>query len=621
MKTSLLAFVLSCAVTLPLSAQTTTVFDTVFYSDEHGDRIATMYVPDASESNGVGVALGHWWTGERQTMRVWAESLAANGYVAMAFDYYDFRHKDSICMYPKPVTTFKLAVEFLRRGAQRFGLTTGKVAGLGQSEGAIHWGQAIVWDNDDEFFGTDSTVDDRLDAAVLLYGAYDYARFLSAPQHHMDQNMVPYFSLNPDFRYTKGSPVINVANVTTPVLLFHGTEDVYIRYEQSVMFHDSLIAHGKVSELHILEGRPHAFDIEWQTTKEFTGEGINTKDIVLRFLEMHVLLPPGMAAGEEVDVRPLYVSPQGDSLYITGKIRNPASHPVTVRAIIEAVQTSYKDSVELFDDGQHGDGGPADNLFGGVLDVSGMEENIYKVGLRTYDGSFGLSHGLRKGPVFTTAGPLVPARSDAFVNEVYYEALRLHKFRLALENLGSSASVTDVSAEISCDDPRLTVKTSNAAFDAVIPAGGVDTSKADCIIAYAEGYGPDSLIANPATFTLVVYSGNIAFWGDTLNTNDLVVSVELDRERLLPESYSLKQNYPNPFNPSTTIEFALPHAGYITLTVHNVLGQEVATLIAGDHAAGSFKATWDATEIPSGVYFYRLTAGEYVQTKKMVLMR
>ena len=83
----------------------------------------------------------------------------------------------------------------------------------------------------------------------------------------------------------------------------------------------------------------------------------------------------------------------------------------------------------------------------------------------------------------------------------------------------------------------------------------------------------------------------------------------------------MPQNYPNPFNPSTTIEFSLPRAGYITLRIYSVLGEEVANLSEGDHAPGTFKATWDASGMPSGVYFYRLTAGEYVQTRKMVLMR
>ena len=100
-----------------------------------------------------------------------------------------------------------------------------------------------------------------------------------------------------------------------------------------------------------------------------------------------------------------------------------------------------------------------------------------------------------------------------------------------------------------------------------------------------------------------------------------VASGVIENPAGLPAYYALHQNYPNPFNPSSTIEFALPHAGFVTLKVYNILGEGVATLAEGHHAAGTFKATWDASGLPSGVYFYRLTAGEYVQTKKAVLMR
>ncbi|MGB5875049.1 MAG: M28 family peptidase, partial [Bacteroidota bacterium] len=89
----------------------------------------------------------------------------------------------------------------------------------------------------------------------------------------------------------------------------------------------------------------------------------------------------------------------------------------------------------------------------------------------------------------------------------------------------------------------------------------------------------------------------------------------------IPQSYALSQNYPNPFNPTTTIEFALPQAGYVTLKVHNVLGEEVARLVDGEHPAGRFKAIWDASEFPSGLYFYRLIAGESIQTGKMMLLK
>ena len=124
-------------------------------------------------------------------------------------------------------------------------------------------------------------------------------------------------------------------------------------------------------------------------------------------------------------------------------------------------------------------------------------------------------------------------------------------------------------------------------------------------------------------FPLIDNAGNeYSFHGWNLTLKyKLIVTDVLAETGEAPERYVLNQNYPNPFNPSTTIEFALPHSGFVTLRVYNVLGEEVATLTAGVHFAGAFKTTWDARGLPSGVYFYRLTAGDYVQTKKMVLVR
>ncbi len=89
----------------------------------------------------------------------------------------------------------------------------------------------------------------------------------------------------------------------------------------------------------------------------------------------------------------------------------------------------------------------------------------------------------------------------------------------------------------------------------------------------------------------------------------------------LPTEYQLNQNYPNPFNPVTQISYALPEAGYVTLKVYDVLAREVATLVDEFKEAGYYEATWDATNIPSGVYFYKLTVGSFTTVKKMILMR
>ena len=85
--------------------------------------------------------------------------------------------------------------------------------------------------------------------------------------------------------------------------------------------------------------------------------------------------------------------------------------------------------------------------------------------------------------------------------------------------------------------------------------------------------------------------------------------------------YSLEQNYPNPFNPTTEIEFKMPEAGLATLRVFDILGNEVAALVNEYKSSGKYKVTFDAANLPSGVYFYTLQSGSFVNTKKMILLK
>ena len=89
----------------------------------------------------------------------------------------------------------------------------------------------------------------------------------------------------------------------------------------------------------------------------------------------------------------------------------------------------------------------------------------------------------------------------------------------------------------------------------------------------------------------------------------------------LPIAFSLAQNYPNPFNPSTEIEFALPTGGDVRLDVFNVLGQRVATLVNGFLPAGYHSVNWNASSQASGVYFYKLSAGQFSKVCQMTLMK
>lgn len=99
---------------------------------------------------------------------------------------------------------------------------------------------------------------------------------------------------------------------------------------------------------------------------------------------------------------------------------------------------------------------------------------------------------------------------------------------------------------------------------------------------------------------------------------DVVTSVpELD----IPETLTLHNNYPNPFNPSTVIEFGLPNDSHVLLTVYDILGREVATLVDRELHAGAHSVTFEASSLTSGVYFYRLQAGDEVRTHRMILQK
>jgi hypothetical protein len=98
-------------------------------------------------------------------------------------------------------------------------------------------------------------------------------------------------------------------------------------------------------------------------------------------------------------------------------------------------------------------------------------------------------------------------------------------------------------------------------------------------------------------------------------------AVSVTQNEPIPIEFSLEQNYPNPFNPSTKIKFSIPQGEYVSLRVFDILGNEIATLVNEKREPGTYEVTFDAANLTSGVYVYKLDAGDFVQTKKLVLMK
>ncbi|MDE3057003.1 MAG: T9SS type A sorting domain-containing protein [Bacteroidota bacterium] len=110
-------------------------------------------------------------------------------------------------------------------------------------------------------------------------------------------------------------------------------------------------------------------------------------------------------------------------------------------------------------------------------------------------------------------------------------------------------------------------------------------------------------------------------WFPTQKAQWLLTAVQKPITGAVPNEYRLYDAYPNPFNPTTNIRFSVPVSGSVSLKVYNIIGQEVTTLVNERKSAGTYEVQFDGNNLSSGVYFYRLTAGNYVETKKLVLMK
>jgi type IX secretion system substrate protein len=189
-------------------------------------------------------------------------------------------------------------------------------------------------------------------------------------------------------------------------------------------------------------------------------------------------------------------------------------------------------------------------------------------------------------------------------------------FYIDFANLDSIAQVPDVKTTIRWPDSEYLSQRCDSMFlsdrvgGAVIP-GRIDMFAQDSVV-ITGAYDPNG--TNP---TRPIVKLKIFRYG---THQPYVDAVPKDKGQM-PTSFALHQNYPNPFNPTTSISFSIRQRAHVYLQIFNPIGQLIATLVDQDKYPGTYTATWDAASKPSGLYFYRITAGEFVQTKKATLIR
>ncbi len=306
-----------------------------------------------------------------------------------------------------------------------------------------------------------------------------------------------------------------------------------------------------------------------------------------------------------------YATPATDSVCLNVTLTNSLNHTALISAIVTDAAGTARDSIVLRNDGLHGDATANDSIWSCRI-YAPSDENMFKINVRTDDVTLGTFRSLRNVASFTTAGPLT-FDSAFVVNQREYAYCGVVPF---IKNNGTTSAVTNAFVTLVCNDPW--VKKINPL---TLPLPSISAG------ASASPSGEAGFTIDYDTLTFPHYFNakfELTLNGQICWTDSARIEVDItgiSRRERLPTVYALIQNFPNPFNPTTQIRFEIPVSGFVSLKVFDVLGREVATLVNEKKSPGVYNVEWNASNVSSGVYFYRLSAGSFVETKKMILMR
>jgi len=310
------------------------------------------------------------------------------------------------------------------------------------------------------------------------------------------------------------------------------------------------------------------------------------------------------------DAQLLHIS--RDTLRVLARVENPRAHSLKVAGIFSNGSGALIDSVVLKDDGLHGDSLAGDGFWG--FDYVPKKDDTVRVTLRTDDLTSGTSITLPNAAhIVFTHGVLIALDASPTDLGQISNTLQHRDTTFMVRNLGfTSDSITILLDPVNVI-PETAVSVSPTSF-LIGPGGSQEVTFS---------IQPKQLVPQYYYSMITVQPKSGLAQGSLSKTFSfqIVIAGAVSPSAEIPKDFVLGQNYPNPFNPSTTIRYGLPHKTTVQLSVFNTLGQQVAILQNGEQEAGYHNVLFDGSKLASGVYLYRMQAGPYVETRKLLLMK
>ena len=307
-----------------------------------------------------------------------------------------------------------------------------------------------------------------------------------------------------------------------------------------------------------------------------------------------------------------YAVPGVDTLLCTTKVINKKDHSIDVAAIIENMETSLSDSVLLHNDGM--------GSWTGLWPLP-TGEHTYLVSIKIVgfdsDAIFHSSTwGLEKR--VTTLGPVVFSGFQFTSPDTIPNPGDNLRFNLSLRNTGTQSEGRNISAQVFSNDVCVITNPQIKTFGE-IPPGETVTAGTYSLRTAPECANTELL------FHILIASDGYTFWSDSFKVAIAATGISLKNQNAA-KIFKLHQNYPNPFNPTTTIEYTLLKAEHVRITIYDMLSRHIKTLVDADQPVGCFQTTWNGTDennipVATGVYSYKIRAGDFVQVNKLVLVR